>query len=241
MLSENLVKTPPRSYLDPRLFSYLASLAPATGWAWDCGTGKGDAALALAEHFSAVRATDVNPALTGRAVHHERIFYSVESAERSAIASHTVDLVVAAQTLHWLGLDSFYAEVQRVLKPGGVIAAWCYGRCKISPQIDRRLKPFYRAVEPYWPPAFEAVAQEYRTLRFPFEEISAPAFWVSALWSFSDLRDYLSNWSATRRLMACEPRKPAKLLTRILEEWGVQETRRLIRWPVHLRLGRNAS
>jgi len=40
------------------LFEALAAVAPGRALAWDCGTGNGQAALGLAEHFSAVRATD---------------------------------------------------------------------------------------------------------------------------------------------------------------------------------------
>lgn len=40
------------------LFDYLATLAPALQRAWDCGTGNGQAALKLAEHFVEVIATE---------------------------------------------------------------------------------------------------------------------------------------------------------------------------------------
>jgi ubiquinone/menaquinone biosynthesis C-methylase UbiE len=37
-----------------------------------------------------------------------------------------VDLVTVASAIHWFDLDRFYAEVRRVVKPGGAIAAWTY-------------------------------------------------------------------------------------------------------------------
>jgi hypothetical protein len=43
------------------LFDYLASIAPDRQLAWDCGTGSGQAALALANHFQRVVATDASP------------------------------------------------------------------------------------------------------------------------------------------------------------------------------------
>ncbi|MBI2313745.1 MAG: methyltransferase domain-containing protein [Betaproteobacteria bacterium] len=231
----------PSSFFDPGLFSFLCSLPQSRGWAWDCGTGRGEVALALTEHFAAVRATDVNSALIGRAIRHERIFYSVEAAGRSAIPSRTVDLVVVAQALHWLELGSFYSDVQRVLNAGGVIAAWCYGRCRVSPEIDRWVGRLYRAVEPHWPRAFDAVAAKYRDLAFPFAEIPAPQFHISAWWSCRDLLGYLGSWAATRRLMELDRRGPARLLARIAQAWGESERRRLVRWPIHLRVGRSAT
>jgi methylase of polypeptide subunit release factors len=43
------------------LFAFIASLADEKQRAWDCGTGSGQAAVALAEHFSEVYATDPSP------------------------------------------------------------------------------------------------------------------------------------------------------------------------------------
>ena len=43
-----------------QLFTYLASLCPAHDLAWDCATGNGQAAVALAPHFEQVIATDAS-------------------------------------------------------------------------------------------------------------------------------------------------------------------------------------
>ena len=42
----------------PALFEWLAGIAPSQDIAWDCGTGSGQSAVALAAHFSRVIATD---------------------------------------------------------------------------------------------------------------------------------------------------------------------------------------
>ena len=44
------------------MFDYLASLAPGRELAWDCGTGNGQAALALTNNFQQVVATDASAA-----------------------------------------------------------------------------------------------------------------------------------------------------------------------------------
>ena len=43
------------------LFAWLASQSPGHRLAWDCGTGNGQAALGLADHFVHVHATDLSP------------------------------------------------------------------------------------------------------------------------------------------------------------------------------------
>jgi cyclopropane fatty-acyl-phospholipid synthase-like methyltransferase len=44
------------------LFEWLASVAPDRRLAWDCGTGSGQAAVPLADHFAHVVATDPSAA-----------------------------------------------------------------------------------------------------------------------------------------------------------------------------------
>jgi ubiquinone/menaquinone biosynthesis C-methylase UbiE len=110
------------------LFAYLAAAAPGHRLAWDCGTGSGQAAVGLAEHFEQVVATDLSAEQIAHAMPHPRIRYviapadRVETAQTMGLEPQSVDLVTAAQALHWFDLDRFYAEVRRVLRPGGLLA-----------------------------------------------------------------------------------------------------------------------
>src|SRR5436305_13965318 len=75
------------------LFTYLGSLPPATGLAWDAGTGNGQAAAGLAGVFRRVIATDASSEQLGEATPHPGITYRVASAEESGLAASSVDLV----------------------------------------------------------------------------------------------------------------------------------------------------
>jgi hypothetical protein len=55
------------------LFRALADLAPGRRLAWDCGTGNGQAAVALAGHFERVAATDASPERLAHAEAHPRV------------------------------------------------------------------------------------------------------------------------------------------------------------------------
>src|ERR1043165_5287441 len=105
----------------PSLFQWLASLTSAHALAWDVGTGSGQAALALADHYRRVVATDAAEAQLRHAVAHERVTYKGMPAENTDLGNASVDLVTVAQALHWFDFDRFYREVQRVLRPGGLI------------------------------------------------------------------------------------------------------------------------
>ena len=102
----------------PELFAFLAHSAPARDLAWDCGTGNGQAAIGLAEHFASVFATDASAEQIKNAARHPKIEYAVAPAEQCPLADHSADLITVTQALHWFHLDRFYAEVRRVVPAG---------------------------------------------------------------------------------------------------------------------------
>lgn len=223
------------------LFAYLASLCPGRNLAWDCGTGNGQAASGLADHFQKVIATDPSEKQLASAVPHPRVVYQVAAAEKTAISSASVDLVTVAQALHWFDLDQFYAEARRVLKPSGVLAAWCYNLPRVAPEIDPLIEKFYaQTVGPYWPPERRLVEDAYRSLPFPFAEIAAPAFSMTAQWDLPNLVGYLSTWSAVQEFIRLRKSNPLDLLLKDLRPaWGDPAGKKPLAWPFSLRVGKN--
>src|SRR6476661_897619 len=134
------------------LFAWLASATRGHELAWDCGTGSGQAAIGLAAHYEAVVATDPSVSQLSSAEGARGVEYVAMSAEASALRAESMDLVTVAQALHWFDREGFFAEVDRVLRPGGLLAVWSYGLLAIEPAIDARLHHFYsNTVGPYWP------------------------------------------------------------------------------------------
>jgi SAM-dependent methyltransferase len=108
------------------LFNYLAGLCRERKVVWDCATGSGQAALTLTKYFDRVIGTDISQPLLDKAEKHEKITYKLVPAEKTGLDDRSVDLVTVAQALHWFDYDTFFPEVKRVLKPGGIFAAWGY-------------------------------------------------------------------------------------------------------------------
>jgi SAM-dependent methyltransferase len=222
------------------LFDWLAGVAPSTSLAWDCATGTGQAALGLAARFDRVVATDASEEQIGAAIPHPGVEYRVARAESSGLDSGTVDLVTVAQALHWLDLDAFYAEVQRVTRPGGVFAAWTYGESRVLPAVDQVVERFYRdTVGPCWPPERVHVERRYADLPFPFPRLELPALFIEADLTLDAYVGYLGTWSGTRRYIESGLGDPLPALRADLARgWGDPLQVRRVTWPLALLVGR---
>jgi SAM-dependent methyltransferase len=224
----------------PGLIAHLASLCEGRGLAWDAGTGSGQAAVLLAEHFHRVLATDASPEQIGQARPNPRIEYRVALAQDSGLPPRSVDLVTVAQALHWFDRPRFYAEVRRVARPGGVVAAWCYGSARIAAEVDPVVQRFYsERVGPYWPPERRHVETGYRELEFPFEEVPVAAWALEAHLTRGEFLGYVATWSAVSAARKVEGVDPLVAFGHELAAvWPEFNQRRQVRWPIALRAGR---
>lgn len=222
----------------PLLFEALAALAPSRRLAWDCGTGNGQAAVALAAHFEAVHATDPSAQQLAQARTAAGVGYARERAEDVSLPDASVDLVLAAQALHWFDLDLFYAQVRRVLKPGGVLAAVGYDWMYVDPAIDAAIGAHLMPpLADQWAPQNALLWAGYRSIPFPGEDVRLGPFAIYLDWSFSEARAYLESWSSVRSLRAAgDPTPIDAALERLDSLWGV-ETRR-VTIPLFIRAAR---
>ncbi len=222
------------------LFKYLAGLCPIKDTVWDCGTGNGQAALALSSYFKKVIATDGSAAQLESAPRFANVEYRVAVAENSGLAPASIDLVTVAQALHWFDLAKFFPEVRRVLKPKGLLAVWCYGRSVINSELDAVVDDFYAVtLKGYWDPARRFIDEGYTTIPFPFEEHEPKAFELSAEWNLGEFLGYLDSWSAVQTYIKKKGKSPLPdLAEQMLPLWGKKEVKRAVRWPVSLRVGR---
>ncbi|KAM3237189.1 putative methyltransferase DDB [Capsicum annuum] len=217
-------------------FSMLAKLTTHHSLAWDVGTGNGQAAVRVAEHYEKVIATDIGKDLLRHAQKHPGIQYfhtplSMSDEELVSIAGgdNSVDLITVATAVHWFDLPRFYSIANRVLrKPGGIIAVWSYAMMSVSPEFDQKMKSFLDSTQPYWHSnILKFVFGGYKTLPFPFESVGLGSegepiqLEMKKEVSFEGFLGWLKSWSAT----VTAKEKGVDLLTdklvkEIQEAWG---------------------
>ena len=222
------------------LFAWLAKQAPARKLAWDCATGNGQAATALAEHFSRVFATDASHEQIRHAARKENVTYRVEPAERSSLADRSVDLLMVAQAYHWLDHETFLAEAGRVIKPAGLLVIGSYQLLCVNDGVDQTVRRLWgQILDGWWPTERALVDSGLGGLSLPWPDIKAPSFEIAVHWRLTELLAYLGTWSAVQKYAQRNKTDPLELISTELESaWGDPERRRRISWPVSLRVCR---
>lgn len=229
-----------RPHYPEALFRHIASHVSRHEMAWDCATGNGQAAHGMVPFFDKIIATDASEKQIEQAAPHRQIEYLIAPAEDVPLQRQSMDLVLVAQALHWFDWPKFYDEVRRVVRPGGLIAAWCYGIAHITPAVDTVMNYFYREiVGTYWPAERAHIEANFNTIPFPFQRIPTPDFAMTAEWKMIHLAGYFSTWSATQRYKEAHAADPVDEIRADLQAaWGDAEQPHTVTWPIHLLLGR---
>lgn len=225
------------------VFVWMGSQVVHHRLAVDVGTGNGQAALGLTEHFESVLATDASAEQVAQSMPHERVHYEVSPAESIPANNSSAALLLAAQAAHWFDLPRFFAEAERVLSPGGLLVLMSYGTHRVHGEfgdvINDSVQLLYEdTLGPYWPPERELVESGYASLTLPFEPVVPPQFRIQVLWSLNQLLAYLESWSATQRYIKATGENPVVELHQNLAPFVPADTLLKVVWPLNVRCSR---
>ncbi|KAL9233351.1 hypothetical protein vseg_008366 [Gypsophila vaccaria] len=234
-------------------YGWLADRTPDHSLAWDVGTGNGQAAVAVAEHYDQVIATDISEAQISRSIHHPRVKYlltppTFSPADLTPLIGpeNSLDLITVAQAVHWFDLDTFYNTANHFLKkPGGLVAVWCYNNVVVSPTFDTVMNRFHSTTLPYWDANIKHVFEGYKTLKFPYEDVglgregSPMEVEIPKTMSFTGFVGMLRSWSAVVKAKEKGVELVSEGLVKEMEvAWGGNDLVRDVVYKAHMLVGR---
>jgi SAM-dependent methyltransferase len=132
---------PPRVLLE-LLSRYARAPRPTLVADLGCGTGLSTRAWSgLAERVIGV---EPNPAMLATAEAAPGVEYRRAYAHETGLPDDAADIVTCSQSLHWMDPEPVFAEAARILRPGGVFAAYDYDW---PPTVDPELDEAYDAYQ----------------------------------------------------------------------------------------------
>jgi SAM-dependent methyltransferase len=106
----------------------------------DLGTGTGLSARAWAATAANVIGIEPNPAMLAEAERlttQANVSYRLAFAHATGLENGSADIVTCSQSLHWMEPEPTFAEVARILRPGGIFAAYDYDwPPTVHPELD---------------------------------------------------------------------------------------------------------
>lgn len=132
---------PPQVLLDV-LCRYARVERPALVVDLGCGTGLSTRAWSGAsEHAVGI---EPNAAMLAAAEPASGVEYRRAYAQDTGLDGECADIVTCAQSLHWMEPEPTFAEAARIIRPGGVFAAYDYD---LPPAVDPELDEAYHAFQ----------------------------------------------------------------------------------------------
>jgi SAM-dependent methyltransferase len=133
---------PPRALLDV-LSRYARVERPGLVVDLGCGTGLSTRAWsAVAERVVGV---EPNPAMLAAAEPAEGVEYREAFADATGLEDGCADIVTCSQSFHWMEPEPTLAEATRILRPGGVFAAYDYDWPPVvDPELDEAYAEYQR-------------------------------------------------------------------------------------------------
>ncbi|HEV8285618.1 MAG TPA: class I SAM-dependent methyltransferase [Chitinophagaceae bacterium] len=221
------------------LYDFILKQVSTKDIALDCGTGNGQAAGVLAEHFKQVHATDISDKQIKNAIQKPNLHYHVCKAEKTPFSDDTFDLITSATAVHWFHFERFFSEMKRIGKNNSVFACWGYKLFRTdNTRLNEIVDAFYtQKIHSYWDAERRHVDEEYKNIPFPFEEIENPGFATHLQWDLKILEGYLNTWSAVQHYIKKNDANPVIDLMDEIKTQLPGDIRLKITFPIFMRIG----
>jgi len=189
----------------------------------DVGCGSGQGTLPLCQHFESVIGMDTSEEQVDQArlkvVQGEgKVTFRVGVAEDlSFLEDNSVDLITVATAIHWFDVEKFCVECFRVLRAGGVLAAYSYGFGNYTLANGQDISHFNDQFRSFMKekadPQTTHVDDKYARI-FPVFENTFPhtkrddSVTLEMKYSVEGIQGFVKSLSTYRKIRATDPDKP---------------------------------
>jgi len=186
----------------------------------------------LAARFAAVHAVDTNGKHLRSGFAAATVYKTVADAADLPFRDGSADLVISMQALHAFDLRRHVAEARRVLAPGGILAALCYGDVDLKAPLRQAFQDLRRAIHGYWEAEKRLTDSGYRSLDFGdgLKEIALVPGALRRCMPAREVLSYFARSTAGRAAVAAGAPLPCPPATS--DGWVV--------WPIHGRVFRKS-
>ncbi len=189
-----------RVAMDPgQILRWIATRPKTKSLSLECGAGFGEVTAAMRGHFVQAIATDITPP---KAPSPYGVAIVRAAAEQLPVAPNSVDLLISMQALHYFDTAAHLAEARRVLRPGGVFAALCWGEIVLPEAVLRAYGPVLNSLAPYWETPHNWVLTGYAGLPLLGRKLALPKAAMTRPMTLGNLGTEIQRWSATRNAIA---------------------------------------
>ncbi|XP_078605714.1 putative methyltransferase DDB_G0268948 isoform X1 [Branchiostoma floridae x Branchiostoma japonicum] len=174
----------------------------------DIGCGSGQSTVILAPHFQWVMGIDVSESQVAIAAAQNKlgnVQYRVGGAEHIPLPDSSVDLVTCGTSAHWFDFPKFHKELDRVLRPLGCLAIYCYSINYLSykdvtQELNRIFDEFYFGpIHDYWHEKRWHVDDKYQRIPMPYKGyVRDDSMTIEMDYTLPGYIGYLSTWSSYR-------------------------------------------
>lgn len=171
-----------------------------------CGSGQSTAMFARADEISKVYGLDASTEQIKRASARfasssltSKLEFVESRAEATPFPASSMDLITCGASLHWLDLEEFFAEVDRLLVPGGCLAAFSYDVDVVNnPSVNEVLHTLlYVNLRDYaTEPILRHLPSSYETIAFPYGTPERISFTVDCNFTVDDCVGFVSSLAA---------------------------------------------
>ena len=139
--------SPPQALVD---MLCLEAQAERPGLVVDLGSGTGLSTRVWADRADEVVGVEASPEMREQAVRAttaENVRFVEAYAQATGLADGAADIVTCSQAFHWMEPTATLAEVARILRPGGVFAAYDYDWPPVlHPEVEAAFEEMLRQV-----------------------------------------------------------------------------------------------